>query len=237
MINDMKRMFLVCMVIFLSVGGFAQTEEKVVSPKENGLYQLRSRAYAAAMRYNDLPTATSALYDMILLDPQDPALMDSLALLYFESRQFTSAVLISNDIVAQDPNNKIALEINAVSFENLGIADKALLSYEALYLKQNNLFTLYKVAALQVQLKRLEEAKTSADIIIKDIKSSEAKLVFNGKDQKQQEIPMSAAAYNIKGLAAKEDGDKKLATKMYKEALKIQPDFELAQNNLDALSK
>ncbi|MCS7086074.1 MAG: tetratricopeptide repeat protein, partial [Bacteroidia bacterium] len=53
----------------------------------------------------------------------------------------------------------------------------------------------------------------------------------------RQEVKFKAAALNVKGVLYKDKGDKASAKKFFEEALKIEPEFELAKNNLEELNK
>jgi len=56
---------------------------------------------------------------------------------------------------------------HAVGYENLGVPDRALQYYESLYLLQSNPTVLYKMAFLQLALKRYRKVAL-ADILIAD---------------------------------------------------------------------
>ena len=216
----------------ISLGTLAQS-----NPKESDEYKLNKQVYLQAKKYSDVGVAKNALYKLIALDPNDVSLLDSLVLLYFDYNQHAPSLLVSLDILKKNPNNLVALEINAVSYENLQLYDKALTSYEALYLRNNNLYTLYKVAFLQYNLKRFSESKTSADIILKDEQSQEFKIVFNPDRNTSEQVTMKAAVLNLKGLIAKEEGNKEEARKLFNEAIASGDPFTFAKQNLAALDE
>jgi tetratricopeptide (TPR) repeat protein len=127
------------------------------------------------------------------------------------------------------------LELRAVSYEQLGLKDRALSDYESLYLKQNNIYTLYKMAVLQGDLGRFNESLTNLDIVANDPKAAENNLAFQDENQQQQAIPMSAAAYNIKGLIHQSQGNTEEAKTNFEKALEIAPEFHTAKQNLQEL--
>jgi tetratricopeptide (TPR) repeat protein len=230
-----KFTFLFMMIALLaSLSLFAQNSQ-TVKPKETEDYKRQLTVYQLASRYNDVAVAKSALYNMLAIDPSNISLLDSLAYYYFDYQQFAPAIIVAKDILSINPNHLAAIEICATGFENLGIQDQALTYYESLYLKNNDLYNLYKIAFLQFNLKRYKESGTSADIIINNKKSEELKLVFGTGDNKQQEIIMKAAIYNLKGMISKDEGDKANAKKHFEEALKLAPDFYLAKESLRQL--
>lgn len=233
-LNTMKtKILILLMVTFISGASLAQN-----NPKETTDYQRYKNIYQQAKKFSDVAVAKNALYNLMALDPADASLLDSLVLMYFDYNQYAPSLLVSLDILKLNPNHEVAKEISAVSYENLQLYDKALAAYESLYLQNNNLYTMYKVAFLQFNLKRFNEAGISADIILKDIKSGEMKIVFNPERNKSEEVTMKAAVLNLKGLLAKEAGNSEEARQRFTEALAdSQNGFTLAKQNLDALDK
>jgi tetratricopeptide (TPR) repeat protein len=209
--------------------------QKVVSPKESMEYRRQLMVYNLATKYNDIAVAKTALYNLLAIDPTEISLLDSLAYYYFDYQQYAPAIIVAKDILSFNPNHLPAIEICAIGFENLGLLDQSVNYYESLYLKNNQLFNLYKVAYLQYNLKRFKESSTSADIIIAMQEADNLKLIFPTSDKSQQEIPMKAALFNLKGMISKDQGDKVNAKKNFEEALKIAPDFYLVKESLKQL--
>src|SRR5690606_15305010 len=141
-------------------------------------------------------------------------------------------LLVSRDILAQNSDHLPALEIQAISYENLGVYDKALSSYESLYLKRENPYTLYKIGMLQFDLKRHNESKTSLDILLKDKAIDEMNVVINEDGKQQKEIPMKAALLNYQGMNYVQLGNKEAAKENFEAALQLAPEYGLAKENL-----
>lgn len=201
------------------------------------LYKLYQMKYIFARKYNDDIVAKDAMYSMIAMDPTDDSLKLQLSYFYFENNQFASSLFSSGDIVVRDPENLAALRINAMSYERMGVKDKAIDSYESLYLKSNDIGVLYQVSVLQFDTQRFTECKTNLDIIIKDPQSKALKLKFAKSDTVQQDVPMAAAAYNVKGMVEKRLGNKEEAKINFNKALEMQPDFTLVLQNLKDIDK
>ena len=123
-----------------------------------------------------------------------------------------------------------------ISYENLGLKDKALESYESLNLKQGNIYTLYKIAVLQLDLQRFVECKTNVDILLANEEAQTAKLAMN-TEQGPREILLKAAVYNLKGLLEGTQDQKDAAKASFNEAIKLEPDFTMAKHNLADLDK
>jgi len=127
--------------------------------------------------------------------------------------------------------------MNAISLENMGLRDRAVTQYESLYLKTNDITVLYQVAALQYELERNTECMTNCDIIIKNPEAKTVKLTFAKNEKENQEISLEATAYNLKGMVQKELGNKTEAKTQFDLALKAEPEFAMAKQNLDELNK
>ena len=249
----MKILFAVPVLLLLSLG-FAEAQKKKTpttpsqttqpseqaKPKEeqtlsNGLLEHFVRKRAVASRWNDFDVVRDAIYDMIIEDPANDSLIAQLAYIYYENQKYPSCVLICQDLLARNPKNVQALEMAAVSYENLSILDRSLQSYESLFLLSNNSSTLYKMAFIQYELKRYPESLTNANILLSKPDADTLKVVFNDKDNKSKEYTVKVALLNLKGMVYKDQGDKVNAKKYFEEALKIAPDFQPAKANLESL--
>lgn len=223
----LKKCLILLLFSFCTVSAFAQT-----NPKETAEYKLNKEIYNKGIKYNDLGVSKDALFRLIALDPNDVSLLDSLAYLYFENAKYISSIMVCKDILAKNPNSLAAMEMSAVSLQNLGLKEKALEEYETLYLKNNDINTLYQIAFLQFDLKRYNESKTSVNIILENKTLDSLKVVHGTSQKTQQEVPMKASVLNLKGLIDFESGNKEEAKKYFEEALKLAPEFEHPKENL-----
>lgn len=203
--------------------------------EESEAYKTQLRVYQNALKYSDIAVAKNALYNMMAIAPSNVSLLDSLAYLYFDYQQYASSLLVSRDILARNPNNLPALEISAISYENLGVYQQALAAYESLYLKLDNPYTLYKIATLQFDLGRHTESKTSIDILLKNTDIDSLNVTLNEPNNQQKQIPMRAVLLAIQGLNNVELNDKEAAKLNFQEALKLAPDYTMAKENLEKL--
>ncbi|MFW5760673.1 MAG: hypothetical protein ACOCXH_06830 [Cyclobacteriaceae bacterium] len=234
----MKKLIILSLALLTCWGAMAQeTEQKPRGIRDTYDYQKNLTIYSRALKYNDGEAAKTALYNLIALEPQNDSLLFSLSYMYFENQNYISAILTSKDLLTLNPENEAALEISAISYENIGARDKALESYESLYLKNEDLGTLYKIAFLQYQMNRYSEARTSAEIILGKENAKEMKLYFNTDDNQQQEIPVTASVHNLLGMINQAQDKKDAAKEQFNKALSIAPEFELAKSNLQELNK
>jgi len=226
---------ILCLSVSLSLK--VQDTTKVDPQGRPAIYWLFHNNYNMATRYNDYDVARSSLYSLINLEPQNDSLKFNLAYLYFDSRQYPSTILVCMDILARNPQHAPSLEMSAISFEELGIKDKSLASYEKLFITTEDLETLYKVIYLQYDLKRYAECNVNIDILLNDATADDKVITLQVSDNEQKQFPLKAATLNIRGLAKKDQGDKSGAKKDFKAALELAPDFVFASDNLAEMEK
>jgi tetratricopeptide (TPR) repeat protein len=230
----MKVKIFLCSAIILIMASFTGTFAQSIDSVK---YRDNLLVYSRAMKYNDMEVAKNALYNLIVMNPRSDSLLLSLSYLYFEHQNFISSILVSQDVLRLNPNNEAALELSAVGFENIGATDRALESYEAIYLKRNDINSLYKMAFLQYDVNKLNEAKTTAEILLERKEMDEATLIFNTEDgQQQQEIPMKASIYNLLGMISQKEGNKEQARGFFNKAIVAAPDFAIPKKNLQELA-
>ncbi|MDO9276414.1 MAG: hypothetical protein Q7T92_12810, partial [Lutibacter sp.] len=114
-----------------------------------------------ALAFGDKTVAANAMYSIILLEGPKSVYKDSLAYLYFNYRNFISCFLVTNDILKNNPGNLDLMEMNAISLESMGAAEKAVEAYQNLFTKTNNNYHAYKLAGLQFGMNKFEEAYAS----------------------------------------------------------------------------
>ncbi|WP_053404688.1 hypothetical protein [Persicobacter sp. CCB-QB2] len=236
----MKRILLVFALILGWNGVQAQevaTDTQDELPKINiaDFYHINDAVYRRAMQYNDMGVAKDALYRLITVDPQNDSLLVNLANIYFEQRQWISAVLASKDAKMVNPNNVAALQIEAYGLQYLGVKDKAAEAFEAWYLKTTEKEALYQLALLQLELKKYAECETNVDILLADAEYIKNTAQVEGTEGNQVTIPMEAVLYNLKGVAESIQGNKAEAKKLIGKAVEIAPEFKIAKDRLATL--
>lgn len=227
------KQFILAVFIGLLFGTNALSAQNTVSSDP---FDVQARFYRLALRNYDLQAATVAIYNMLAIKPERTDLNDSLALLYFAGERFAQASILGEEIIKSDPKRKDMLELVAVSKQNLGMIKEALANYETLYAIEKSVYYLYQIATLQYQLKRYGECIASLDQIIANPEAEKQKVnirVQNGG----QEVPMKAAALNVKGICAMELNQEEAAKENFNKALQIYPDFALAKGNLEQIGK
>ena len=228
-------MLLLVMIPTAQAQDDAQAQQQI-DIRQTMVYRMQKGIYQRAVKYSDVNAAITALYNICVLEPQNDSILYALAYIYFDNQRYFSATLTLNDVLLLNPNNTQALEMRAVSLEQVGAIDKSLEDYESLYLKANNINFLYKMAILQYQLKRYKESKTNIDIMLTKAESDEIKIYFPDENDVEQEVVLRASLHNLKGLIAKEEGNPTEAKKQFGISLEVQPDFYLAKKNYEESS-
>src|SRR6185369_3101794 len=159
-----------------------ETAPKDSVPPMNPLLRHYAIKYQIAVQWNDPDVAKDALYDLIIENQGNDSLIYELAYYYYQNQKYPSAVLVSQELLKRNPKNTTALEMSAIGYENLGVFDRSLQNYESLYLLQSNPTVLYKMAFLQMRLKRYKESGTSTDILLADKSIDSLKVSFTGTD-------------------------------------------------------
>lgn len=231
-----KMMMIVALMMVMATSGFAQ-EKPVETETAQKRNETDRKIYQLALRYNDLAVARMKLFELIERNPTNITYLETLASLYFEASQFTSAAVTALDILEKNDKSLVALEVSANSLEQLGALDKALPNFERHFLLTNNLFSLYKTAYMQYSLNRQDEALNSINMLVKAPKASEEKVGFPKTDNTTQEVTLKAAALNLKGMVYMYQKNKNEAIAALNQALEVQADFELAKENLIEANK
>ncbi|MFC5625891.1 tetratricopeptide repeat protein [Algoriphagus winogradskyi] len=230
----MKHVLLMLLMAFCASTTIAQTADSVsrLDPKlKKTLNAADQAAYQLAMRYNDMASAKSFLYELIVRNPEDIRYIEMLGSLYYESGQSMSAALVSMDVLKVNDKSIASLEIAAYSLEQVGALEKALPYFESLYLLSGDNFSLYKTGYLQYSLKKYPEALNSMNMLIKNAKP-EDKVGFPKSQTETLEISMKAAALNLKGMIYLDQGSKTEAKAAFEEAISLDPSFDFAKENL-----
>lgn len=234
----MKKFIFVIALTAMSITGFAQEPQQAPqSNSGNSAAVHYSTVYQRALRYNDYGVAKGALYNLVNLYPANDSLLYSLSILYFQMQQYASAALSARDVLSLNPDHTGAMEISAVSFENIGAKEKALESYEKLFLNTNDFQTLYQMAFLQYDLGRMNESLTNVDLLLGKKEASDLTVTYTAANNQEKEYPIKAALYNLKGLILQSQGNNEKAKELYNQALEVAPDFPLAKENLQKLNK
>lgn len=222
----MKK-FIFILITSLGVfhGGYSQTNSEL---------QKHFEAYYTEMRkQSDINGVINALTHLNVLSPSVER-RDTLAYVYANNNQHLQA-LNTIGIEKLDTDSDLAVQVKAISLKALNQPKRALEQFEVLYSRQPNAYLAYELADLKIQTGDNTGANIDIEYGILNSKD-DMKYAFYERQQ-PYEVPLKAAFYHLKGLVQynmnKDDIDLAIAT--IDEALKIDPNFNLASLSKQAL--
>ncbi len=238
----MKRIIIGFISSLLVLGAMAQDQDAgQIAMKDSIPLELKKKifVYNASKLYNDPIVNRMALYQLLAENPQNLALRDSLALVYYSNQNYASAALVSQDVTRANAQDMFATEIAAASFERLGVQDKSLNYYESLYLDNSeNINALYKIAFLHYQLGNHEQSQNSIDLLKSHVLAPEASILFpNSQNSQNQQMAMTLAARRLEGMIAEVKGNTEEARSIFNEILKERPDLDIIKRQLEQLDQ
>lgn len=196
------------------------------------LYKVNRDIYNLSLKYHDFATAKYALYNLLHLKPERIELKDTLAYLYYNSSDYVQVVLLGNEILQSHPDNAGILELVAVSQQNLGMIRDALASFEKLYTLTKSIYHQYNIASLQYMLKRFGECSETLNAIISSGDDT-GMVSITDQQGESQNVPIRAAAFNMRGVVALELNKPDIAIQNFEKAIELFPQFQLANNNME----
>ena len=193
--------------------------------------------YRLAQQYGDASVAINAMYHVLALQPDDLAVKDTLASLYFTSGFMAQALVLANEILKSTPDNTKMLELSAIAYGSLGLLKESVSQYERLFALTQSPYHLYQLAIQQYSLKRYEECALSLNRLIADPKSMEEKITIDSDQRTKQLVILKAAALNVLGVAHRDLNKNDAAKNYFEQAIKVDPEFVLPKNNLADMEK
>ncbi|MFK5958856.1 MAG: hypothetical protein QM495_08305 [Lutibacter sp.] len=197
---------------------------------------LEKQKLKQALAYGDNAVAANSMFSIISMEGPQSTYKDSLAYLYFKGRNYVSCFLVLNDILKNKPDNLEFIEMQAISLESMGAIKKASESYKTLLSKTNNNYHAYKLASLQLALKKFEEAYISVKKANQLPDNATIEVTFQVNKNYNQNVKLKPAIAYLEGIIAmnlKKDNEAKLS---FEAALKLFPDFVLAKGKLESLN-
>lgn len=233
----MKKLVITLFVCGMAYNSLAQSKE--IAPGDSIPWELRKQSfiYNTAKSFNDEIVARMAIYNLLAESPGNGALYDSLAISYLQYNQNVSAALAAQQALRINPNDMFAVEIAATGFDKVGAKDKSLNNYEKLFLDNQDINVLYRIAFLQYELKRFAESNASLDIIIGDPAAKERTISFPTADRQGQDVSLEVAAYRVKAMIEETNGNIDVAKQKYLEVLEMKPGFQIVQQQLRELTQ
>jgi len=212
------------LIACFSITGYAQKNKTTKTDSEYLLFK-------KAMQFGDYTVARTAVLQLIVKYPEVPQWKDTLLSMYGMMGMYDQAIMLGEDILKTKNNDTNSLRIVAVSYENLGVLNKAIEYYEKVLVLDDNVIMRYKLAVCQYGLKRNAESMANVDRILGDKKATDQKITIT-YETSSQDVPVLAAALNVGGIILIDEKKLEDAKLYFESALKLDPNFVLAQNNL-----
>jgi tetratricopeptide (TPR) repeat protein len=202
---------------------------------EKDTIPMEVKIYQSAILFGDYEVARTAVFSLLTRYPARIDYLDTLARLYYSTGSYSQALLAASIYLEKNPDNLQLMELSAICQGALNNNKESLEMYEKVYAKSKSIYHAYQVGVLQYTLKRYGECELTVNKLISDPESGKEKIQINVDQQKSQEVLLSAAAYNLRGVLQKDQNKPDKAKEDFESALKIAPDFVLAKNNLESL--
>lgn len=191
--------------------------------------------YNNAMTVNDFQVARSVVYNIIALDSNNHSYYDTLAKLYYATKNIESASKCAAKGLAfsvSEPTLEIAYNCAKALKKN---EDVLIYGEELLTFNEDSIALMYELAFSSLQMNDLVYSEALLNkIIILPGSLTEQYAEYRGNGV--QKVVYRAAAYNLLGFVFNERLDKENAQSMFSGALLVQKDYVLAQENFNALT-
>ncbi len=211
---------------------------QTAAPQKNAVpvADINLRVYQQSAGIADYTTAISAVHYLIASDPAKYASwVDTLSLLYLQSGAYRQSYIIAQQLLTNKGYTDLRMEIKAISAKSLQQPVEAIDAYSTLYNKTAK--TVYGFEELQLEygIRRIAESIATGNKLLQSLPVNDSSKVtvvkLDGKTA--QQVSLRAAVENIIGLAYIDVKDKDNAVISFNAALKENPDFEQAKNNLN----
>lgn len=165
-----------------------------------------------------------------------------LAQLYYAAKNYEMSFRFSSIVANKDSLKKqSAMELAALNLLGLKANDKAVVLYKAMATEFNNPSYLYEASVLEYQAKKIEDCIATLNTVLKDTTAQKQTIEMTRENTVgkviKEEINLIAASLNILGVVSLEKENYSEAKKYFSNALAIQPNFILAENNLKDVVK
>jgi tetratricopeptide (TPR) repeat protein len=233
-----KIVFLFCMVglVKLHAQKTLPAQQKAVPTQQapNQAIDVNLAVYKNAMGLQDYVTAIQALHYIIATSPNGAAYADTLAILYAQTGQFVQAGILADVQLKTNGYSDIRMEIKAASAKKLNNAPAAIDDYTILYEKTAKPVYAFEKLQLQYNIKRMTEANGTATALLSAIPATDSTTAQVAKldGKTAQQVNFRSAVLNYQGLTYIDLKQKQAAIKAFEAALKLDPDYEQAKNNM-----
>lgn len=221
----MKRLILIGICVF-SMQLQAQTNQELIKHYEAYYKQMKNQG--------DIQGVINALTHLNVITPNQ-ARQDTLAMIYMSEGKYVQALnTIGIDHKVDDSD--IAVEVKAVSLKSLNEFERSAIHFEELYKRSPEVSVAYELAEIYLQMQKLPEASKYTEIGLSNSKDNMGKTFY--ETQQPYQVPIKAAFMYLKALITFNENKATnidMAVDILDEALKLAPNFNLAQISKNAL--
>lgn len=216
---------------------YANTYSQKRNKSEISSFNISKTKLNNAFKYKDYMTAIDALHEILASNPEKTAYKDTLLSLYVGTQQIQSATYLALEMEKEGNKTLTVLDVIANYYENSNKSEQALSYYQEINNRNENLHYLNKIAMLQFGLKKNDDCLITLNKIILDPKAEKEKTKLHLGNNKFQDVPYAAIAYNIAGLMSYQLENLEEAKQHFQSALNIFPEFEMAKTNIASLNE
>lgn len=225
----MKKILIFCIALSFTKVMVAQ------DPVSESLKKHYFGLYEQALKLNDLSLAIISLNNVLVELPEGAERQkykDTLSILYFNNQAYFASHKLAEEVYKADASNYGALGRMGECLQIDLDFNAAIEAYAKVAPALKNPFYYYQMAICQYSLGRKAEVAVNVERVIADTSSKKYRVSFNMPNGYNQQVPLNAAALNLKAVLLMDDLKYANAKLLLDESLKLYPDFNGAQQNL-----
>ena len=216
--------------VWLLLTSFYTTAQAPGEPKHAVMYQ-------QAVNAGDQTSAILAA-NYIVASDANSSFKDTLALLYYHTKNQKAAYYWAEKILEKNPHNINMLTIKSVTLKKNNQLLPAIEAYERLYRLNPTAVNGYELMNLQYAARRiLECASVGQELLFRNKIDANTFINYSSKNNEIKQTPLKAAILNVYGLALLDLKNTDEALKMFDQALVIDKDYFEAEINMNTAKK
>jgi len=190
--------------------------------------------YEKSMKIKDLNTAITAI-QLVLLDDSTNSLRDSLPELYGAVNNLPACMQTTEASLKRHPKDEKYKNIKVLCLQQIGDMEGQFMLLQDLFETTGKPQYVSQIAAIQIASGNLKDARQTVDMILTKYNDSKDSLEVFIDENNKQNVPVKAAAWNMKGYIYMQEKNIEKAKDAYFKALEIYPEFVMPKRNLEAI--
>ncbi len=230
----------ICLYLLLIFSGYSlsgcnsQSFNTSGQVRDSGALKKAKDIFSRATEFGDYQTAIYATYEMMSVDSANTGYLDTLSFLYYNARSFPQAIRTASKSLKLRPKSEKILFVMANSLKEMHNNILARTYFLKLEEVTKNASYGYEAAVMSFLDAKYEASAEEARALIARAAQSQNTVAISTEDKTQQ-VPVQAAAWNLIGYSYLKQNKKSEAKENFNKAIEIYPQFELAQANLRSL--